>query len=85
MHACTLMQIFFTFAKDGKTTEEIIFTGKCMPDKDIDTSSEKLTEAHAEKTNHRTSPNNWSIFVYKKPNGHTPHSMVLNWKSSSCL
>jgi sarcosine oxidase delta subunit len=44
----------------------------------IDTSKEKLTEAHA-KTNHRTSPNNWCVFFYKKTNGHASHTMVLNW------
>ena len=40
--------------------------------------TEKLTEAHG-KTNHRTSPNNWCIFVNQKTNRHTSHSMVLNW------
>jgi hypothetical protein len=43
-----------------------------------DIRNEKLKETHA-KTNHRTSPNNWRIFFYKKSDGHTSHSMVLNW------
>lgn len=48
MHACTLLHVF-TFTKDGKAVEKISFKAKCMPGKDIDTSSEKLTEAYAKK------------------------------------